>query len=240
VNSRFILLPLSLMLTTFAKAQQKQRSLVQDTSLMVSAGTILNNVLPAKNTFHYSEFLPGKVYFRDGRIAEANMNYNRIMDEMQFINRTGDTLALSDEPTIRVICIEKDSFYFDRGYVLLVETNDAVKLGVKHGLKLGDKRKPTGYDMMSSTSSVTSLRSLLDGRRLYNLEVKEQTLISTFTQYYFGDKFNRFIPATKKNLLSMFPQYANPIKKFCKSNGIDFSKKEGLKTVVSFISDSCR
>jgi len=239
VNSKFILLSLGLMVATFANAQQKP-PLVQDTSFVVSTGTILNNVLPAKNIFHYSGFLPGKVYFRDGRIVEAHMNYNRIMDEMQFINRTGDTLALSDEPTIRVICIEKDSFYFDRGYVLLVETNEAVKLGVKHGFKLGDKRKPTGYDMMSSTSSVTSLSSLPDGRRLYNLEVKEQTLVSTFTQYYFGDKYNRFIPATGKNLLAMFPQCTNPIRKFCKSHGIDFGKKEDLERVISFIQGSCR
>lgn len=239
--NNFIFLPIGLtLLAAFATAQQKQEAFAYDTSFVVKAGTKLNDAIPARYVYRYAEFLPGKVVFRDGTVSEARMNYNRLTDEMHFINRPGDTLALADEPTVRFICIGKDSFCFDRGYVLLVKSDSDVKLGMKQGFQLGDRKRPTGYDMMSSTSSVTGLSSLHDGRKLYELEVKEQVLVTTVTQFYFGDKYNHFVFATGKNLRGLFPECKRPIEEFCKKSGIDFGKREDLESVVSFMAGSCR
>lgn len=228
-----------IMVASPVTAQQRERSFAQDTSFLVNAGTKLNDMFPVKHLFHYPEFLAGKVFFRDGKVSEARMNYNRLTDEMLFIGKTGDTLALDNEPTIKLICINDDTFYFDKGYVMLVRSNDVVKLGMKRGFKQGDKRKETGYDMMSSASSVSSLSSLYDDKRIYSLEVKEQALVFSVTAYYFSDKYNHFVPATEKNLADLFPEYTRLLNEFCKKNRIDFDRIRDLQTVMSFLSGTC-
>lgn len=216
-----------------------KHSFTQDTSFVASAGTKPGDVIPAKDIYQYATFLSGKVFFRDGTVSEGKMNYNRLTDEMLFMDQNGDTLAIDNEPTIRFVRIEKDSFYFDQGYIRLLKGGNVVKLGAKQGFKPGDKRKQTGYDMMSSASSVSSSSSLDDGKRSYPLEVKEQTVVFRTTLYYFGDRYYHFVLATEKNLLALFPQYSVPLNTFCKKNKIDFSSRRDLERVMSFLVNSC-
>lgn len=228
-----------IMAAGFTVAQQKSYPVAQDTSFVVNAGTRLNDAIPAKHLFHYPEFLSGKVIFRDGKVSEAKMNYSRLTDEMLFIGKGGDTLALDNEPTIKLVCIGSDTFYFDRGYVLLVKTTGAVKLGIKEGFRYGDKKKETGYDMMSAASSVTSLGPLYDDKRMYQLAVKEQTVVRTVAHYYVGDTYNRFVLATEKKLAGLLPECAGLLNEFCKKNKIDFGRMKDLDTVLSFLASAC-
>ena len=92
-----------------------------------------------------------------------------------------------------------------------------------------------GNLMMSSTSSVTSYSSLHDGNKLHQLEIKEQTMFSTATQFYFGNKYNRFVLATQKNLLDLFPKGAALLKDYCKRNHIDFGKRADLEKLISYV-----
>lgn len=210
-------------------------SFTQDTSFIVGAGARPGEIIPAKDIYQYPAFLRGNVFFRDGTVSEGKMNYNRLTDEMLFVDQNGDTLAIDNKPTIRFIWIEKDSFYFDQGYIRLLKGGTVVKLGVKEGFKPGDKRKQAGYDMMSSASSVSSFSSLYDGKRMYPLEVKEQTIVFKTTLYYFGDRYHHFVLATKKNLVALFPNYSVQLNRFCNKNKVDFSSRRDLERVVSFL-----
>lgn len=215
-------------------------SSAQDTSYIIEAGTKANNVIPPKAQYQYPEFLYGKVFFRDGSISEGKLNYSRLMDEIQFITEKGDTLALNNEPTIKFVCIDKDTFCFDQGFIMLVVSYNLVRLGMKQGFRFADKRKAAGYDMMSSTSSVSSLSSFNARNGFYELVVMEQTILVTFTEYYFGDKYNHFVPATKNNLIELFPGCTAQIKSFLKKNDIDFAKRIDLERVMDFLDRSCK
>jgi len=217
-----------------------ERSITQDSSFVINAGTRIDDAIPAKDLFEYPEFLTGKVFFRDGRIVEARMNYNRFTDEMFFIRGNGDTLVLDNEETIRLINIEKDSFYFSRGFILLVESNNSMKLGVKHGFRLADKRKSVSYDMMSSISSVQNIRSIEEAGARHRLVAKEQIVLFKTVQYYFGDKFDHYVPANQKNLAKMFPACNGEIKNYCSKNKIDFGKKADFDMLLPFIASTCR
>ena len=218
-----------------------KRSVAQDSSFVVEAGQRIDEAIPAKYLYQYTEFKIGKVIFKDGRVVDARLNYNRFTDEMFFIRTNGDTLVLSNEETIKLIKIEKDSFYFfDKGYVLLLQTNNKLRLGVKHGFRLGDKLKSVSYDMMSSISSVSNMRSIeQEGARL-RLTAKEQILLFTASQYYFGDLFDHYFLANQKNLSRMFPPCNGDIKKFCSNNRIDFEKKPDLENILIFVESTCR
>src|SRR5690348_12561332 len=59
--------------------------------------------------FLYSQFVSGYVYFENGTMSRALLNYNLLVEEMQFI-KGNDTLAIANESTIKLITVYKDSF----------------------------------------------------------------------------------------------------------------------------------
>ena len=217
-----------------------KQSVPQDSSFVVNAGTRIDEAIPAKDLFEYPEFKIGKIFFRDGKLVEVRMNYNRFTDEMFFIKSTGDTLILDNEETIRLINIEKDSFYFNKGFILLAQSNNSVKLGVKHGFRLADKRKSVSYDGMSSISSVQNIRSIEEAGARHRLVAKEQIVLFATVYYYLGDQFSHFLPANQKNLTKLFPGCSGELKKYCNKNRIDFEKKPDLENLLSFVDSTCR
>lgn len=214
-------------------------SFSQDSIYVVNAGVKVNDVIPATEIFQYTEFRNGKVLYRNGDISEGRMNYSRLVDEMLFISEKGDTLALKDEPTIRYVCVGNDSFYFDHGYIMLLKNARNIKLGIRTCFRFIDKARVAAYDGMSSTSSVTSLSSLDDGKASHQLEVKELSSLVKDTLYFLGDRFDHFVPSTRKSLLGFFPDCSKQVNKFCKKNKIDFENGNDLERTISYAEEIC-
>ena len=214
-------------------------SFCQDSFFVINAGAKVNDVIPAKASYHYKDFVRGKVVFRDGNVSEGKLNYNKLMDEMHFINERGDTLAIDNEPTISYVSIDKDTFYFDRGYFMLIQSNQSIKLCVKQGFRFGDRKRKAAYGLESSTSSVSSYSSFNDGRIVRPLEVNEQTTLYKFADYYFADKYNRFVLANKNALIEILPECKKQIKEFYKTDKIDFQNKNEIEKLFEFMDGSC-
>jgi hypothetical protein len=89
--------------------------------------------------------------------------------------------------------------------------------------------------MSTSTSSIKSVNSYSDGERIYNLAVTEDVLLTEEVYYYFGDQYNHFVLANKKNLMDLLPKYSQEIRKYEKENKVDFQKKEDLEKLLQFI-----
>ncbi len=186
-------------------------------------------------SFHYPQFSNGFVYFRDGKISNALLNYNLINGEMQFISPKGDTLALSNEITIKYITIDKDSFFYDKGYVELISGNDVARLAKKEGLVLSDVKKTGAYDQSSSVSSITTVSSLSSFNQVTSLNEKKDLIISKEISYYLGDAYNHFLPANKKNLLKLFGKKQTAIENYLKEKHTSFSNEKDLKELLSFL-----
>src|SRR4051812_47791376 len=79
----------------------------------VKSGEDIKESVPDSIKFRYPQFVTGYVYFKNGKISRASLNYNLLNGEMEFIAPGNDTLAIDDEVTIRFIEINSDSFYYD-------------------------------------------------------------------------------------------------------------------------------
>src|SRR5437762_10497455 len=110
-------------------------------TIIVKAGNTIKESVPAIDLSEYPQYIKGTVFFKDGNSSGAAMNYNRFLDEMQFITAKGDTLTLIDEKDIRLINIAGDTFFYDQGYIKLINNTVNVKLGIKEMLRIIDKRK---------------------------------------------------------------------------------------------------
>jgi len=154
---------------------------------------------------------------------------------MQFIDFKGDTLKITNAATIKFIRINNDVFYYDDGYVKLIKDTNGIKLAAKKTLMVTGKNKIGGYDMASPTTSIDSYSTLMADKSIYKLVPKEDVTLTKKTQYYFGDKYNRFFGATRKNLLREFSKQSAALNSYLKENHINFNSREDLEKLLQFL-----
>jgi hypothetical protein len=208
------------------------------TFVTIKTGQNVKDVLTPSDIYYYPQFTNGKVFLRDGSMALGKMNYNRLYGQMLFINPIGDTLALADEKNIKFIVIDKDTFYYDGGYLRLIGNGGVVKLTEKQIWVLADIRKIGTHNRPTTTVAVTSFSSYTDGRdaaKSKDLIMNEDVVLRKETQYYFGDKYNLFVPASKKGLLQLFPKEQQEIDHYLKENKVNFNKKDDVEKLYQFL-----
>jgi len=208
------------------------------TFVTIKTGQSAKDVLTSSEIYHYPQFTNGKVFLRDGLKAGGKMNYNRLYGQMLFINPIGDTLALADEKNIKFIVIERDTFYYDEGYMRLMANNGVVKLTEKQIWVMADIRKIGTHNRPTTTVAVTSFSSYTNGQdaaKSKDLIMNEDILLRKETQYYFGDKYNLFVPANKKGLQQLFPKEHSSIDNYLKENKVNFNKKDDVEKLYQFL-----
>jgi hypothetical protein len=229
----------AMQLLLFVLISYSHLSAQDSTIATIKAGQTANDVLTLANIYYYPQFTSSKVYFRDGTKTVAKMmNYNRLFDQMLFIDEKGDTMAVADERTIKFIAIDKDTFYFDDGYIRLIADNGTVKLAERQVWEMADVRKIGSHNRLATTYAVTSVSTLSDvtsGAKSRDLLINENILLRKETQYFFGDEYNNFARASKKKLLLLFPKERLRLENYLKENEVHFDKKEDLEKLAQFI-----
>jgi len=201
----------------------------------LTAGSHVLDVLSASDIYYFSKFTMGKVFFKDGSKSEAKLNYSSLLDEMQFINANGDTLALADEKNIQFIAIDNELFYYEKGYVRFLSGNSVIKLATSYVWRVGEKSKTNVYNSKSLASSTISLASYFIFGLSRDLVVNQDLELTKEEQFYFGDKNNHIVLAGKKNLLTLFPKEKSRIETYLKDNKVDFANKNDLEKIVNFL-----
>ena len=212
--------------------------LAQDSTLVtIKTGDNVVDVLTSAEIYYYPQFTKGVVFFKDDRKATAKLNYTRLFDQMLFIDPKGDTLALANEETIKFIAVDRDTFYYEQGYIRIIEDNDIVKLAEKQIWGVADIRKTGTHNTSTGSVGITSVRTFRHGNDVTrnNLTLNEDIVLRKETQYYIGDKYNNFVRASKKGLLQLFPKVQRSIENYLKENKIDFNKKEDLEKLFQFL-----
>jgi len=208
----------------------------QNKEWTIPAGEDIKDFLGDSILFRYPQFTQGFVYFRDETVSNALLNLNLINGEMQFIAPSKDTMTVSNEGTIKYITINKDTFYYDKGFVELVHTNTGVKLAKIDVIKPISVKKTGGYGQSSSASAITTVSSFYNNSNQFTklTENKEVTLRKE-TIYFVGNSFNKFLPALKRNIYELFNNKEPAIEAFIKKEKIELNKKDDLVKLVDFI-----
>jgi len=209
----------------------------QDSIIIIKAGTSINESVSATDLYEYPQFVYGKVFFRANDSSGGRLNYNRFADQMQFIDFKGDTLNIAYPGTVRFIRINNDLFYYDNGYVKLIKDNNTIKLAAKQTLIVSGKNKIGAYGMASPGSAIDSYGSFNIDNKNYKLTPKVDITLAKKTQYYFGDKYNHFVLANKKNLLSLYSKQEGTVAAYLKENKVDFNNREDLEKLLQYLTD---
>ena len=205
--------------------------LSQPIPVRIKAGENAAKVL-AKEIYTYPLFTKGIVLHRDGSRSGGLMNYNTLVNEMQFIDSKGDTLALSYPETVRFILIGADSFFYDRNYAQQLASGDALRLLKRATLRVADKQKIGAYDMPTSNASIESYNSFTNGLMRFAINVREDILMSRETKYFFADSYGSFHPANRRSLLKLLPRRYKEAEKYLKEHSVDFTNQADLIRLV--------
>src|ERR1700716_3861033 len=107
----------------------------------VKPGEKITEVIPTKDIYKYPGFYKGTVFLKDGTSATPKMNYHKLFGEMKFIDPKGDTLSLSNENTMYLITINRDSFYLDKNFLELISNYGKIKMAAQTQITLSNKVK---------------------------------------------------------------------------------------------------
>lgn len=189
----------------------------------------------AANFYYYSQFISGKVFFKTGKTTEARLNYNLALEEIHFINTKGDTLALANEGTLQVVIIGSDSFYYDKGYLKIVETYNNLKLASKQKRSSESQKQRGAYGENVSGSAAININNYTPADKAsIKLNPNEGTYGTFEISYFIMDANNNVVPATKKNFLKYFPKFKPEIETFINSNALDLSVENDLKKLFLY------
>jgi hypothetical protein len=190
-----------------------------------------------KQIYSYPSFEPGVVEYKNGQRFAGSLNYNKVIGAIQFLDEKGDTLAISNEESIQLITIGNDEFFYLAPECFQeVRDGGKFKLVKNERIRIADKQKVGGLGIANSTGTIESI-DRLDTRSTYNqIDINEKLLLNKTTKYYLETDKNGLVPASKKNILSMFPKHEEVIREYIKKNQIDFNREDHLAELTGYIS----
>jgi len=208
-------------------------------TIRIKADTDLKYAIPIATRYRYPQFKDGTVSFLNGSLANAKLNYNFQLGEVQFVGPVRDTLSLANEQTIKKIQIGEDKFYYDitHGYVESIATHPKAQLVVKTMFKVAAVEKMAGMGKSSATSSIKELNTLTTGNSsVQKLASKGDIVFSKEKTYFLMDANNRFYKTNKSGFLKLFSDYKKNIEVYLKETNIDFDNEEDLKKLLAYCS----
>ena len=207
----------------------------EDSSIIfIPAGKTLSDVITPGKIYRFPNFQDGNVYFRDGKITSAKLNYNFLNGHIEFISSGGDTLALVKEQilNLKMVTIDSSRFYYHTvfGYMEQIANNEIGKVLKKHDYKLSKREKIGAYEQPTSTNAIESYSSFtsVDGSISTSLSVKENIALKRVRLYFLGDQYNTFLPANKKNILRLFPKSKAKLQSYLDKTEVDFNDETAL------------
>jgi hypothetical protein len=203
----------------------------------IQPGEPMQSVVPATDVYAYPQFEKGAVYFKNGVINSAKLNYNFLLEEMLFIHPLGDTLTLVNPDDIKLILIEKDTFYLaDKRFVKIDTAFGNIKLANATFFAVVNKRRVGAYGTeMDAGSDPYALLMAPTNNRL-GLVPQVVTTITVGRSLYIGNRFNEFQPVNRKNVLSFYPEKEDVLKKYIQTNKVDFFKRDDVLRLIDYMS----
>lgn len=203
----------------------------------VKAGQNPTNSISFSERYQYPEFTMGKIIYASSKVSAARFNYHLFLGEMHFINATGDTLALESAPTIQLLVIGIDSFYYEypKTYWQLVSTYHSAQLLIKRTMVLIDREKEGGYKQSMGASAIRTTSTYAGGNgSLARLDAHSDMLFSNKAEFRLRDNNGKFHPASQAGFLHIFAKNKAVVKQYLKENSINFNQEADLKNSLAF------
>ena len=202
--------------------------------IVIKAGEDIAAALSSHGMYRFAKFRPGIVKFKDSSFAKALLNYNVILNDMQFINTNGDTLVLTDIKQIDSIRIDSDVFYYEKGYLQVIDDYNETKL-VMRQVNSVQYLKKGALGLTNPTVHTFSYEDPQSGLYTGNkLMINEDIVLLKEISYSLVYKKFRQTPANYDGFLKAFPGIKNEIRQYVDENKTNFRMEADLNKLLKF------
>jgi hypothetical protein len=201
-------------------------------TILVRAGTKMTDYFPYNERYRYKDFIPGKIFFKNGTTNNINLNYYYLTGEIVFV-QDNDTLYISKKKDVSLI-VALDTFYYDNGYLEVI-SGGKLKVGLKQYVRIKDILKEGALGTLNRVSSIDTYNSLWADGNSYGLVPNENIEVQMTLEYYISNSSSGFVQFNKKNVIQLYPQKADEIKAFIKSHKVDFDSRDELLKFADYL-----
>lgn len=230
---RHLLFLLSFAIQICAQAQ------VSNDVVRVKNGSDITKLMPFTDRFQYESFKDGKVFFRNGRVVNAKLNYSLPHGEVQFVDAKKDTMILTDKNFISKITIAADTFFYSEkhGHVRKIADFGDVGLAEKQFIAQIGSERHSAYNQYTSTSAISTYSSFTNSSGMQQaLEGNDKVLIKKRAVYFFIDKNQDLHLANKGSILKVFPKHKKAINQYFKDNKTEFEDLKDISAALEYAS----
>jgi len=191
-----------------------------------------------ERSFFYDEFREGTVFFSEGNPVRANLNYNFVSQQMQFLDNDV-ILDLVRQSKITHIEIGDDIFVplGNRGFAHVIRHGPIMLLRRTH-IDIVARRGQGAYGIPTNTAAVSIppyLRTAPIGGVLASTfnYLPQQTEYRVRIHFYLMKDSNTY-SATRRNFLRLYREVRPQLETFMRENNIDFQNEQHLRGLTMF------
>ncbi|MGI8633971.1 MAG: hypothetical protein ACR2KZ_01075 [Segetibacter sp.] len=184
------------------------------------------------SNYVFQAFIEGTVKQKSGEVNKTLLNYNLLTEEMIF-DQSGQKLALDKLENIDTVFIQTRKFVPFGNVFYEVATDTPIPLFIQHKSQMIPPGNNTGFGT-SQTSAITNLTDMKAAGLAYKLKLPDDYKILNKTIHWLRKNNNYYIIKTEKNLEDLFPEKAEVIKTYVKSNKINFKNPVDIIRAVNF------
>jgi hypothetical protein len=176
--------------------------------------------------FLFPEFSAGKVKLKTGS-QSVSLNYNTIDEEMIFSQR-GSYMALTNLSDIDTVIIQARKFVpVGKPFYEVVVSKD-IPFFIQHKSKYASEGTATAYGMTSQVNERTNATTMKSAGQIRTLEMPDNVKVVPETIYWVrvNNEMKKF--TSERQLLKIFAEKEDDLKKFIKGSSIDISDREDL------------
>lgn len=189
-----------------------------------------------KEQFLDPEFISGKVFFKDGSVSSALLNYNLLLNTILFVGDNDIALTLSELNKISLVSYGKHKFIpYNNSFMEIVGSykNDVILL-LDRKVKVKDNKKVGLYGDSMETSAFTNITSY-DNKIMYR-DFSHQINIDIIQNYsYYICVKSKFYKIQRvKDILKIFPEKKDSVLDYINNNNLKPSIIFDLDKIISY------
>ena len=186
--------------------------------------------------FLFNQFKEGQVFFKDGRLYNAQVNYNLVVNCFLFIDTNDNNEMRRFANVDKIACIKVDDRSFlqqSDGSVYEVISSEPF-IAVKYKGKFRAEGKQVGYGGRSETASVESYSSLSNSGYLVNLTTEKFLLVGIDKQYLIEINGKRKTFETPKQFLKVYSKHKDELAKYIEDNDVKFNQIDQAVKLINY------
>lgn len=229
---RLILRTIILLLIAYTPVYAQHNGTVE-----IRNGDTVGKYIDRNAKYLFDEFSNGTVVYKDGK-AEGKLNYNCLVEEMEFINPATDSvMALANLQNVDTVIINNTVFIKSgiKASFLQLLTRGDYCLGVLKSVTLNSIGTKAAYGTVNATTAngttsdySTSGRNLnLGTNRVYNIKKEEA--------YYIVHGHDKKPVRSIKSIIKFFPSaMEESIRQYDEENNLNIKKQSDLIKLVNY------